>query len=56
MSPKRSSIGIMASGEGVAASGDWNLDWLWGNFDMQREKFRVEELEDEIEVTGPVPF
>jgi len=44
-------------GEGVTASGGWNLDWLWGNFDMQREKFRVEELEDDIEVVigGPGP-
>ncbi|MES2988954.1 MAG: hypothetical protein V4808_13695 [Pseudomonadota bacterium] len=43
-------------GEGVAVSGSWNLDGLTGSFDMQREKFSEEELEEdfEVEVTEPI--
>ena len=32
--------------EGLTAAGGWNLEWLWGSFEMQRERFTVEELED----------
>lgn len=34
---------------GTAASGNWKVEWLHGGFDMQREKFSAEELEEEIE-------
>lgn len=34
---------------GKAVDGGWNVDWLSGGFDMEREKFSVEELEEELE-------
>ncbi|RYY26809.1 MAG: hypothetical protein EOP62_08580 [Sphingomonadales bacterium] len=43
-------------GEGLVVSGTWNLDWLTGGFEMQREKFSEEELEEdfEVEVVEPI--
>ena len=35
--------------EGVEAAGSWIVEGLTGGFDMQREKFDAEELEDEVE-------
>ncbi|NYT39613.1 hypothetical protein HZY97_02500 [Sphingomonas sp. R-74633] len=35
--------------QGTAVSGNWKLEHVVGGFDMQREKFSVEELEEEIE-------
>jgi len=42
-------------GDGTAASGGWNLEWLWGSFEMHREKFCAEELEDELEEAIAAP-
>ncbi|MDG2532471.1 hypothetical protein P6144_02335 [Sphingomonas sp. HITSZ_GF] len=35
--------------QGTQASGNWTVETVHGGFDMQREKFTIEELEDEIE-------
>jgi hypothetical protein len=34
---------------GTQASGNWKVEHVHGGFDMQREKFSIEELEEEIE-------
>lgn len=45
-------------GEGRMVSGSWSVDWLTGAFDMQREKFDVEELEEDMgaEIVEPVAW
>ncbi|HEX8300181.1 hypothetical protein [Sphingomonas sp.] len=36
-------------GQGKQVDGSWSVDWLVGNFSMEREQFSTEELEAEEE-------
>jgi hypothetical protein len=42
-------------GEGLEISGNWKVDWVFGSFVMQREKFSGAELEEQEEAKTELP-
>jgi hypothetical protein len=42
-------------GEGTEISGSWKLDWVFGSFVMEREKFSEAELDEAVEAETELP-
>lgn len=42
--------------EGTHVTGTWSVDWVNGSFDMRREKFDIEELEEAEQTEVPAGF